>query len=97
MDQKDAQVQKARELQAAIEQMSQQCDQISAEVNRLQGEYAQNDQTVQQWTKRLHEINAILPQKKQQLQQLTAQQSAEEERYMKMLEATPALVHVLKK
>mmetsp|Transcript_61193 Transcript_61193/g.108924 ORF Transcript_61193/g.108924 Transcript_61193/m.108924 type:complete len:99 (-) Transcript_61193:55-351(-) len=96
-DQKTRQVEQARELQAAIESMTSRSSQLENELNALGQERAANEQTLQQLNMRIGAISNELPQKSAQLQHLQQQQQVKEAEYMRLLEATPSLVHVLKR
>lgn len=97
MSQKDAQVQKAKQLHDAIEKMTEDTERLEAEVKKLGEEKVAVEKDLAFRLQRIKEIESGMPQKVQQLQHLQQLEQQKEAEYMKMLEATPTLVQVLKK
>ena len=63
MSQKDAQVQKAKQLHDAIQQMTEQTETLEAELAQLAAEKAQVDNDLVAATNRARDLQAQLPQK----------------------------------
>mmetsp|Transcript_92463 Transcript_92463/g.220020 ORF Transcript_92463/g.220020 Transcript_92463/m.220020 type:complete len:98 (-) Transcript_92463:68-361(-) len=97
MSQKDLQVQKAKQLHDSIQKMTEETEKLEAEVKQLAEEKGQAEKELAAATARIQEIQGSLPQKMQQLQHLQQQEQQKEAEYMRMLEAAPTLVQVLKK
>eukprot|EP00441_Pelagodinium_beii_P043652 CAMPEP_0197635808 /NCGR_PEP_ID=MMETSP1338-20131121/11517_1 /TAXON_ID=43686 ORGANISM="Pelagodinium beii, Strain RCC1491" /NCGR_SAMPLE_ID=MMETSP1338 /ASSEMBLY_ACC=CAM_ASM_000754 /LENGTH=95 /DNA_ID=CAMNT_0043207933 /DNA_START=90 /DNA_END=374 /DNA_ORIENTATION=- len=94
--QKDHQVQKAKDLEASIKRMTLETETLESEVKALKQDKAAVESELGRANGRLQAIQAELPQKLQQLKLLSQQEQEMEAQYMKMLEATPTLIQVMK-
>mmetsp|Transcript_52563 Transcript_52563/g.94358 ORF Transcript_52563/g.94358 Transcript_52563/m.94358 type:complete len:103 (-) Transcript_52563:16-324(-) len=96
-DQKDKQIQEAKALQSALEQISARKQQLEKETSALQAEEAETREKVRQLTVRTTEIDSLIGQKSTQLAKIRMEMEHAENEYMACLEAQPSLVHVMKK
>mmetsp|Transcript_46230 Transcript_46230/g.124160 ORF Transcript_46230/g.124160 Transcript_46230/m.124160 type:complete len:97 (+) Transcript_46230:128-418(+) len=94
---REEQVQKAKDLAATIQKMTADAEVLSKEVKDLTEQKAGIEGELNQMGERMRVIQAELPRKLQELQQLSQQQQQKEARYMALLEAAPSLVQVMKK
>lgn len=97
MDQKEQQIEKARELQSTIEQMTTETTRLEDDLRGMGQEQTQIVGQIQQLQARSMQIQAEIGPKQQRLQDISLILQAKEAEYMKILEAQPTLVHVLKK
>merc|ERR1711879_184323 len=88
------QIRKARDLQDAVQQYTQQISELENELRVLENVKSENEAQLLNAQQRLEVITSELAPKRQKMESLTELQSQLESRYMASLEAQEKLVHV---
>jgi chromosome segregation ATPase len=91
-----ANIEKARELQQAIEGATGHIKQLREDIANMEREEQANQQELQRLANRQAEIQLHLGQRRQELQVCQEQVAAREAQYMKFVESQPTLVRVFK-
>eukprot|EP00929_Paragymnodinium_shiwhaense_P093147 TRINITY_DN5324_c0_g1_i1.p1 TRINITY_DN5324_c0_g1~~TRINITY_DN5324_c0_g1_i1.p1 ORF type:complete len:100 (+),score=29.53 TRINITY_DN5324_c0_g1_i1:106-405(+) len=94
---RDAQIASAQHLQAAIEELLESSARIQAEVVSLGRKKSSIEEEMTQHHLRLRQIHQELPEKLRTISDLERLCAEKEALYMKLVEATPTLVHVSKR
>lgn len=95
--QKDQQITVAKELMVLLEEAQNEAERLKSSIKEMQEEQASIQQAMPPLVARNSEISQLLPQKKAERDRIEHEKKAAESRYMKMLEAEPTLVHVMRK
>eukprot|EP00411_Alexandrium_monilatum_P012384 CAMPEP_0175270664 /NCGR_PEP_ID=MMETSP0093-20121207/45501_1 /TAXON_ID=311494 /ORGANISM="Alexandrium monilatum, Strain CCMP3105" /LENGTH=99 /DNA_ID=CAMNT_0016565379 /DNA_START=84 /DNA_END=383 /DNA_ORIENTATION=- len=96
-DQKEKQIQEAKELQAAIESITSQKDTLEQQCKALKDEQAQGMAKIQELQTKQATIGQEITSKTAKLEEIKQLMYQRESEYMALLEASPTLVSVMKK
>mmetsp|Transcript_535 Transcript_535/g.1802 ORF Transcript_535/g.1802 Transcript_535/m.1802 type:complete len:100 (-) Transcript_535:59-358(-) len=96
MAHKDRQIQQAKELQASIQTICQQKEEVCAALKDLERQEETLISSSRQLQAHADRISAEVQEKAHRLQQIKQAMLQKEAEYMTFLEAQPALVHVLR-
>mmetsp|Transcript_62762 Transcript_62762/g.183570 ORF Transcript_62762/g.183570 Transcript_62762/m.183570 type:complete len:100 (-) Transcript_62762:165-464(-) len=95
-DQKERQIQEARELQQALLDISARKEAVEHDTRTLQEELARDKARVQELQAQYAQLGPLIADKSTRLNQIRQAMYQKESEYMAFLEAQPALVHVLR-